>query len=162
MDRGGVCLFLGWSGGASWFFPDRCQVVCLVFLCVGVVGVFFELFVFFGGVYVVVLLSTVWRGSSVAFTVLFLLGVYHGYLRCFASCLVIASFLCYVVEYFWCWISFSSFWVASWTTSWSGVFLLRSSSASMCLNGFGLRWSFLWWGGGVSLLQSRRWGVACC
>jgi uncharacterized membrane protein len=45
-----------------------------VFLCVGVVGVFFELFVFFGGVYVVVLLSTVWRGSSVAFIVLFLLG----------------------------------------------------------------------------------------
>jgi hypothetical protein len=45
-----------------------------VFLCVGIVGVFFELFVFFGGVYVVVLLSTVWRGSSVAFIVLFLLG----------------------------------------------------------------------------------------
>ena len=45
-----------------------------MFLCVGVVGVFFELFVFFGGVYVVVLLSTVWRGSSVAFIVLFLLG----------------------------------------------------------------------------------------
>ncbi len=43
-----------------------------VFVCV--VGVFFELFVFFGGVYVVVLLSTVWRGSSVAFIVLFLLG----------------------------------------------------------------------------------------
>ena len=39
-------------------------------------------------------------------------------------------FLCHVVdEYFWRWISFSSFWVASWTTSWSGVFLLRSSSA---------------------------------
>ncbi len=33
LDRDGVCLFLGWSG-ASWFFPDGCQVVCLVFLCV--------------------------------------------------------------------------------------------------------------------------------
>jgi hypothetical protein len=29
----------------------------------------------------------------------------------------------------WRWISFSSFCVASWTTSWSGVFLLRSSFA---------------------------------
>jgi hypothetical protein len=46
----------------------------------------------------------------------------------------------------WRWISFSSFCVASWAASWSGVFILRSSSASMCLNGFGLRWSFLWWG----------------
>jgi len=61
-------------------FPDRCRVVCLAFLCVGAVGVFFELFVFFGG-------------------------------------------------YFWRWICFSSFCVASWTTSWSGVFLLRSSFA---------------------------------
>jgi hypothetical protein len=53
LDRG-----LGWSLSRSrwWWrlvFPDRCRVVCLVFLCVGVVGVFFELFVFFGGVLVV-------------------------------------------------------------------------------------------------------------
>jgi hypothetical protein len=84
----------------------------LAFLCVGVVGVFFELFVFFGGVLVVfvwelvegggfgvwsLLVVCMWlyccllSGAVLVWLLLFYWGVYYGYLRCFVSCLVVAS-----------------------------------------------------------------------
>jgi len=135
-------------------FPDRCRVgVFGVFVCRCSGGVF-RTFRLFGGVLVVFACVLVEGGGFGVWSLLvvcmwlyccLLSGAVLVWFLLFCFCwgglprpicvvllvvLWLRLFLCHVVdEYFWRWISFSSFCVASWTTSWSGVFLLRSSSA---------------------------------